>query len=49
MGNCKCSNCGSTLTEEEIKFNDEVEKTTKRLEYCQECWSDYAHHAITGD
>jgi hypothetical protein len=49
-----CSNCGKELTEEEIKQNDKIEsdplcKGYARLDYCQNCWWDYAEHAITGD
>jgi len=44
----KCE-CGKTLSLEEIKLNDKIAKTVRRLDYCTECWDNYCHHAMTGE
>jgi hypothetical protein len=44
----KCE-CGKELTREEMELNDKIAKNVKRLDYCEDCWDNYCHHAITGE
>ena len=39
--------CGKELTKEEIAFNEKAPKP--RVNYCEDCWDAYCHHAITGE
>lgn len=52
MSNSKgsiCEECKKKLTAEEIKHNDRVSKSVRRLDYCETCWDNYCHHVITGE
>jgi len=46
----KCE-CGKKLTDEEIKTNQQIAKSTKtkNMELCETCWFAFCDHAITGE
>ena len=46
----KCE-CGKELIKQEMKINQKIAKSskTKNMGLCQECWSAFCHHAITGE
>jgi len=47
----KCTDCGKELSKEQEKRNEEISQKskTKKLNMCANCWSDFCHHAETGD
>lgn len=44
----KCEECDKELTQVEIKRNNDIAKSVKRLDYCSECWDAYCEHAMYG-
>lgn len=46
----KCS-CGRVITERQDKENDRIarDSNAEKVNMCADCWSDYCHHALTGE
>ena len=43
--------CGAEISKEQNKHNERRAKDTKteKLNLCEDCWWEYAHHSMTGD